>query len=101
MKRRSLYFTGARSVEVIEEPIPLVARDEVLVQTKVSAISAGTELLFYRGQVPSSMSVDAQIEGLAGRSARFPLKYGYAAVGQVVDVGPDVDSPPRICSADC
>ena len=92
MKRRSLYFTGARTVEVIEEPIPRMAPDEVLVQTMVSAISAGTELLFYRGQVPSSMSVDEHIEGLCDASARFPLKYGYAAVGRVVERGPAVDS---------
>ena len=50
------------------------------------AISLGTELLFYRGQVPTDLPVDETIAALAGEVG-FPLKYGYAAVGQVVASG--------------
>jgi 2-desacetyl-2-hydroxyethyl bacteriochlorophyllide A dehydrogenase len=58
------------------------------VQTAFSAISAGTELLFYRGQVPAAMSIDASITMLnQGEGVRYPLAYGYAAVGTVVAVG--------------
>jgi len=61
-----------------------------MVQTLVSAISPGTELLFYRGQMPPDLSVDATIPALA-TEVGFPLKYGYAAVGQVIAVGAQVD----------
>ena len=40
-----------------------------MVQTLVSAISPGTELLFYRGQAPTDLPVDETIAALAGRSA--------------------------------
>jgi threonine dehydrogenase-like Zn-dependent dehydrogenase len=56
------------------------------VQTLVSAVSSGTELLIYRGQAPTDVPVDATIAALAGDFG-FPLKYGYAAVGRVIAVG--------------
>ncbi|MCZ7668829.1 MAG: hypothetical protein M5U34_17320 [Chloroflexi bacterium] len=60
--------------------------DEILVQTAVSAISPGTEMLLYRGQMPSDMALDDTITALDG-VITYPLKYGYAAVGQVVENG--------------
>ena len=89
-QRRSLYFVAPGEVEVRAEPCPVPAPDEVLVATLVSAISAGTELLFYRGQVPADLRADATIAALAGPSA-YPLKYGYACVGQVIALGAAVD----------
>lgn len=90
MSRQALYFTGPREVELRNEPMPRLAPDQLLVQTWVSAISAGTEMLLYRGQAPREMAADVTISALAG-SLGFPLKYGYAAVGQVVEVGRAVD----------
>src|SRR5262249_1498311 len=89
MKRLALYFTAPYRVSVQEESIAPPAADQVMVQTLVSAISPGTELLFYRGQVPTDLPVDETIAALAGEVG-FPLKYGYAAVGQVVAVGAQV-----------
>ena len=89
MKRRAVYFDAPRQVSVQEEPLPSPATDQVLVQTLVSAISAGTELLFYRGQAPADIPVDETISALAG-NFNFPLKYGYAAVGQVIATGANV-----------
>ena len=86
MKRLALYFTAPYRVSVQEECLSPPSADQVLVQTLVSAISPGTELLFYRGQVPTDLPVDATIAALAGETG-FPLKYGYAAVGRVVAVG--------------
>ena len=63
---------------------------QVLVRTIVSAISAGTELLVYRGQAPSDMQVDESITALQG-AFRFPLQYGYSAVGEVVELGTGVE----------
>src|SRR5262249_58079925 len=89
MKRLALYFTAPYRVSVQEEPLSPPAADQVMVQMLVSAISPGTELLFYRGQVPTDLPVDETIAALAG-AVRFPLKYGYAAVGRVVAVGAQV-----------
>ena len=90
MTEQALYFTGERSVE--HRPIDIGGPDpgELLVQTTVSAISSGTELLVYRGNVPSGMCIDTSIDALEGDFS-FPLRYGYAAVGTVQAVGTDVD----------
>jgi 2-desacetyl-2-hydroxyethyl bacteriochlorophyllide A dehydrogenase len=62
----------------------------VLVKTMFSAISPGTEMLIYRGQFPVDLAVDATIGSLSGKFG-YPLRYGYAAVGRVVELGEGVD----------
>ena len=89
--RRCVWFDAPYRIAVREEPLPTLAPDQVLVQTCVSAISAGTELLFYRDQVPPDLPLDATITALSGR-ARYPLRYGYACVGQVIEAGEQVGS---------
>jgi 2-desacetyl-2-hydroxyethyl bacteriochlorophyllide A dehydrogenase len=86
LRPRALYFTAPYQVAVRQECLPQPAPGQVLVQTVVSAISPGTELLIYRGQAPAEMPVDDTISALSGVLA-FPLKYGYAAVGRVIAVG--------------
>ncbi len=86
MNRQAVCFTMPGEVAVCEEPVPQPAEGQVLVQTLASAISAGTEMLFYRGQVPPDMAVDETISALQGRLA-YPLKYGYSAVGRVIACG--------------
>jgi 2-desacetyl-2-hydroxyethyl bacteriochlorophyllide A dehydrogenase len=88
--RQSVIFTGLRTIQIEETPIPRPDPGEVLVKTIYSAISAGTELLVYRNQFPDQISVDATIEGMADRFS-YPLAYGYAAVGQVVQCGDGID----------
>ena len=90
MKRQSLFFDGPGRMAIREEPIPEPSETEVLVRTIVSAVSAGSELLVYRDQVPPNMAVDATIESLRGTFA-FPMKYGYACVGEVISLGRSVD----------
>jgi len=90
LKRQALYFSGKKSVEVREESIPPLQNDQVLVGTLLSAISAGTEMLFYRGQVSSGQPLDTAIQSLSGYIS-YPLKYGYSTVGKVAAVGPGVD----------
>ncbi len=86
--RRTLTFIAPRQVEIREEPLPPLGADDVLVQTVCSAISAGSELLIYRGQFPRELadSHDALSSGL-----KYPLAYGYACVGRVIEAGPHVD----------
>jgi 2-desacetyl-2-hydroxyethyl bacteriochlorophyllide A dehydrogenase len=90
MRRLALYFTAPNQVSVSEENLSLPAAGQVLVQTLVSAISAGTELLIYRGQMSKDISIDDTIPCLAGKFG-FPLKYGYSTVGRVIAVGEGID----------
>jgi 2-desacetyl-2-hydroxyethyl bacteriochlorophyllide A dehydrogenase len=87
--RESLYFVAPNQVAVVEEPLAAPSGQQMLVETVVSAISPGTELLVYRGEVPAGMPLDASIAGLTD-SASFPVKYGYSAVGKVIAVGGEV-----------
>jgi 2-desacetyl-2-hydroxyethyl bacteriochlorophyllide A dehydrogenase len=84
MSARSVWFTGPRELEIREEPSPAPRPGEVRVRAAASAISHGTEMLVFRGQVPEGMELD--LPTLKG-SFGFPIKYGYASVGHVVDVG--------------
>jgi threonine dehydrogenase-like Zn-dependent dehydrogenase len=86
MLRKSLYFTGPCRLELREEPLDAPGPGQVLVRTLMSAISPGTEMLIYRGQAPREMAADTALTALPG-SLAFPLKYGYAAVGQVMELG--------------
>ncbi|MFP3867382.1 MAG: zinc-binding dehydrogenase [Desulfobacteraceae bacterium] len=89
MIRRSLVFIKPYDVRLREERLPPPGSGQVQVQTLISAISPGTELLIYRGWAPAEMVADTAISALPGH-LDFPLKYGYAAVGQVVELGPEV-----------
>jgi 2-desacetyl-2-hydroxyethyl bacteriochlorophyllide A dehydrogenase len=90
-ERKTLYFARPHHIEIKSDSIPPLASNQLLVRTVVSAISAGTELLFYRGQVPPDMSVDASIAGME-QGVRYPLTYGYCSAGEVVATGRDVDA---------
>lgn len=86
MRRNSLVFTGPGKAEIIEDIVPNLKPEQVLVNSILSGISAGTELLVFRGQVPEEMRVDDSIGSLSG-SFHYPLKYGYANIGEIVDIG--------------
>ncbi|MCG8377210.1 MAG: zinc-binding dehydrogenase, partial [Chlorobiales bacterium] len=89
MRRLALQFAEPGRVIVAEEHLSGPAPDQVLVRTLVSAISAGTEMLVYRGQWPDGISVDPQIPSLHGEF-QYPLKYGYATVGIVEEIGSNI-----------
>ncbi|MEY7848260.1 zinc-binding dehydrogenase [Natrarchaeobius sp. A-rgal3] len=86
---RTLYFTAPHTVEIRSRSVPQPDSGSVRVRTLVSAISAGTEGLIYRGEAPSALPADEALEALDG-DLSFPLSYGYAAVGEVVAVGENV-----------
>lgn len=90
MKRCALIFEAPHRVGIHEEDLPAPVEGEVLCRTICSAISAGTERLVYRGEAPEDMALDDTIEALRGRFA-FPLRYGYACVGEVVETGAGVE----------
>lgn len=88
MKKRSLVFVGPREVEVRTETVPEPLTGEVLVETVLSAISAGTEMLLYRGEIPAAgdAASDPISQGLA-----YPTAYGYCTVGRVIRTGTAID----------
>jgi 2-desacetyl-2-hydroxyethyl bacteriochlorophyllide A dehydrogenase len=91
MMRHAVQFDSPRQVSILEELLPDLASGHVRVRTQASLISTGTELLIYRGQAPAEMAVDAKIPLFEGEKLTYPLRYGYACVGEVTEVGEDVD----------
>lgn len=81
---RAVWFTGPRAVALRPEPVPEPGPGELLVRAIASGISAGTELLVYRGQVEPDLPLD--LPTLRG-SFGFPIKYGYATVARVEAAG--------------
>jgi len=84
---RALWFAAPRKAEFRPEIIPPPGPGKVRVRTIASAISHGTEMLVYRGEVLPDTTLD--LPTLAGGYG-FPIKYGYAAVGRVLDLAPGV-----------
>jgi 2-desacetyl-2-hydroxyethyl bacteriochlorophyllide A dehydrogenase len=91
VNRDALVFTGPAQVEVVPESSPAPGPGQLSVRTSLSAISAGTELLAYRGQLPADLPLDDTLASLQGGSFRYPFRYGYSAVGAVEAVGEGVD----------
>ena len=90
MNRTAVYFTKPGEIEVREEPVPPLTPGKVLVKTLLSAVSSGTEMLVYHHLVPKDLSLDSTIAALSG-NFDYPLKYGYSAVGRVIELGQGVD----------
>lgn len=87
MKRKTVYFTAPRQAELREESLPALGADDVLVETICSAISAGTEMLVYRGQFPH---INDSHDHLSSR-LKYPLAFGYACVGRIIETGKGVE----------
>lgn len=80
----SVWFPRPREVEIRPETLVQVGPHEVRVRAIASALSHGTEMLVYRGEVPPELELD--LPTLRGDFG-FPIKYGYASVGRVVEIG--------------
>jgi 2-desacetyl-2-hydroxyethyl bacteriochlorophyllide A dehydrogenase len=89
-KVSQLWFTAPCCVEIREATLPEPGPNQVLVKTRYSAVSAGTELLVYRGQLPHSIALDSGLESLQ-RSTDYPLQFGYACIGEIQQTGSAVD----------
>ncbi len=82
MQGRAVTFVAPRQVEVREQEVPEPGDGQVLVRTLYSGISAGTEMLAYRGEVDPQLPLDSSITALSGRFG-YPFRYGYSCVGRV------------------
>ena len=87
-KAKTLFFTAPQKTEIREILLPHIKENEVLVETICSSISAGTEMLVYRGQFPHLADVHDNVSS----DLTYPLAYGYACVGRVVEIGKLVNS---------
>jgi threonine dehydrogenase-like Zn-dependent dehydrogenase len=82
MTRARAFWTVAPGVgELRGETSPSPAADQVLVRALASGISRGTEATVFAGRVPPSQYEVMRAPLMAGRFP-FPVKYGYAAVGE-------------------
>jgi 2-desacetyl-2-hydroxyethyl bacteriochlorophyllide A dehydrogenase len=90
----ALYFTGPRALRIEKEPLRDPGRGEVAIEALVSGISAGTELNVFRGLAPQwrkHMDPKTRLFLDGGSDWTWPARYGYASVGRVTGVGPEVD----------
>jgi len=88
---RGLWFTAARRAELLAEPVKQPMGTEVTVRAITSLVSAGTEMLVYRGELPAED--DLGLETCAGNFG-FPVKYAYQVVGEVIEAGADARFKP-------
>ena len=90
-------ITAPRNVAVQSLPVPSPGPTEILVRTWYTGISAGTEMNVYRGVAPQWKTRQDPDTGLFTPTSEpqwtYPLAYGYAAVGEVTQVGAEVHSP--------
>ncbi len=88
-------FTSPRLAEVVEEVLPPLEADQVRIATLYSGISAGTELTAYRGSNPYLSKKWDETQRLfvdGATSFSYPVDgWGYEEVGEVVEVGAEVD----------
>src|SRR5918999_5643512 len=88
LEARAIWFSAPRTAEFRPERVQPPGPGEVRVRAIASALSQGTEMLVYRGEVSADLPLD--LPTLAG-SFSFPIKYGYANVGRVLDAGADAE----------
>jgi 2-desacetyl-2-hydroxyethyl bacteriochlorophyllide A dehydrogenase len=82
MDAKAIFFVGPGRIEVAPVRLPEPGSRDVLVRTHYSGISAGTELLAYRGEIDPGLLLDETIGALGGTFS-YPFRYGYSCVGRV------------------
>jgi 2-desacetyl-2-hydroxyethyl bacteriochlorophyllide A dehydrogenase len=89
VRRRALWFIGPRRLEIRDDELSTPDSDHVLVQVELTGISAGTEMLVYRGELPEVVAADLDpvVRGL-----EYPTPFGYCSVGRVVELGDKVEA---------
>jgi len=83
---QTLYFIAPYRVELREESLPVPKEGQVLLESVCSAISPGSEMLLYRSQFSSLKDCHDSVSS----DLSYPTPYGYACVGRIVAVGPQV-----------
>lgn len=74
--RKALLFTGPRRIAVLDEDLPELKSEQVLVKTLCTLISTGTEVKVFNGARDYDQIGD-----------EYPIRYGYSHVGTVIAAG--------------
>ena len=83
MISKNIVFTNPGKAEILEENVPALKSNEVLVKLAVSSISSGTE----RANLTGNPNVS-----IGKGEVSFPRRCGYSSSGTVLEVGSDVKS---------
>lgn len=86
MKNLNIVFTSPNVAEVIEKPVPAIEPGKVLIRTRRSCISSGTE----RANLIGDPMIGTNVKD--GAEAVFPRHLGYSLSGVVEAVGDGVKS---------
>ena len=78
MKSKQIFFTEVHKAELLEDDVPELKENEVLIETEYTVISGGTER--------------ACLMGMNNTPQKFPMSPGYCGVGRVITVGSTVES---------
>lgn len=83
MKNPTVVFQKPKSVVIEDRELPQLKGDEVLIRTKRSLVSIGTELTILSGEFPP--------QSYWANYGKYPFIPGYDNIGVIVDAGPDAD----------
>lgn len=86
MGAQAIFHVAPHTLSVRDTQTPAPRPGELLIHSVCSAISPGTESLIFRGGMPDNWAMDEQLKSLGGEF-RYPFKYGYALVGEIVGAG--------------
>jgi threonine dehydrogenase-like Zn-dependent dehydrogenase len=86
---RAFWVAAPGRGEIRTESVGLPASGELLVRTRFSGISRGTESLVFQGRVPPS-EFDRMRAPFQSGHFPAPVKYGYSNVGEVEEGPPDL-----------
>ena len=92
MRARALVFVAPGRVDVTDVDAGEPSDGDVVVRTAYSGISAGTEMLAYRGELDPTLVLDETIASLGG-TFTYPFPYGYSCAG-VVEAGAMAEGTP-------
>jgi 2-desacetyl-2-hydroxyethyl bacteriochlorophyllide A dehydrogenase len=82
MRARTVRFVAPYQVDLGEVDVPEPRDGQLLVRAEHSGISAGTEMLAFRGELDPGLPRDETLGSLSG-TFTYPFPYGYAVVGRV------------------
>lgn len=80
----AVVFDDVESVRIEERPVPEPEGEELLIRTKRTQVSTGTELTVLSGEFPDSSEW--------ADYASYPLTPGYNNIGEVVAAGPEANA---------
>ena len=83
MKSNAVVFTGSRQVSFAEIDVPDPEPKEFTLQTLVTLMSMGTEMLCYRGESDPGSHWHNWV--------KYPFYPAYSSVGQIIKVGDEVE----------